>query len=50
MDRADVLRMVFHRHHRIPAHPKLNRHASRRRNLDSTRPEAVFRSPKIRPL
>lgn len=50
MDRANVLRMVFYRHHRIPVHPKLSRHAPRRRSLDSARPEAVFRSPKIRPL
>ena len=50
MDRADVLRMVLHRHHRIPVHPKLSHHASRRSSLDSARPEAVLEPSKIRSL
>ena len=50
MDRANFLRMVLYRHHRIPVHPKLNRHASRRKSLDSARPEAVLHSSKIRLL
>ena len=50
MDCADLLRMVLHRHYRLPVHSHVSRHASHRSSLGSLCTKALLCSPKIRPL
>ena len=47
VDRADPLRLVVHRHHRLPVHPQLGRHAPRRGGLDPARSGTLLRTPEI---
>ncbi len=50
VDRADLLRLVVHLHHRVPVRPQLDCHASCRGGVDPARREAVLRPPEIRSL
>jgi len=50
VDRADVLGLVLHRHHRFPLHPQLGRHAPRRGSVDSACTTAFLLTPETRAL